>query len=92
MKKIIILFFSIMLIGCFREANQNLEDLDKINIGMKYHQAKNIMRNNSEKTEDAFWDKNLFIDYYDSGPGASDYFKIIYNKKDSVVVSKEYGE
>ncbi|MBC9796889.1 hypothetical protein [Sinomicrobium weinanense] len=85
---IIILFFS----ACASKADKNFTDLKKNRKGMSNTQVDLIMTNSPKLIKEAFWDKNLYVNYYDSGFGTSDDFKIIFSKKDSLVVSIEYGD
>lgn len=76
---------------CFK-SGQELYGFKKIRKGMLNTQVDSIMTDSPKLIKEAFWDKNLYVNYYDSGFGASDDFKIIFSKKDSLVVNIEYGD
>lgn len=91
MKKLIILIV-IFILSCNSKEDKTYDDLLKIKKGMCLSSVDSIMRNNPKEIKSAFWDNSLFVQYYDSGVGASDDFKIILSKKDSLVVDIEYGD
>lgn len=64
----------------------------KITKGMSFDSVNVVMKNKPREIKTAFWNDSLFVQYYDSGFGASDDFKIIFSKKDSIVVDIEYGD
>ena len=91
MKKLIILIV-IFILSCNSKEDETYDDLLKIRKGMRLGRVDSIMRNKPREIKSAFWDNSLFVQYYDSGVGASDDFKIILSKKDSLVVDIEYGD
>ncbi|HEU4495601.1 MAG TPA: hypothetical protein VFR70_00975 [Flavobacterium sp.] len=92
MKKIMIFISVILIIGCNSKSSENYESLLKIKKGMSHDSVNSIMKNKPREIKTAFWNDTLFVNYYDSGFGASDDFKIVFNKKDSTVVDVEYGD
>ena len=82
----------IILFGCNTEGEQNFEDLKKVELGMERSMVDTIMGNPPINSETANWSDSLFVESYESGFGASDYYKIIYSKKDSVVVDVGWGD
>ncbi|HEX8577641.1 MAG TPA: hypothetical protein VF677_15245 [Flavobacterium sp.] len=92
MKKSKIIICLILLTSCNSKGDENYNSLLKIKKGMHHQTVCGIMKNKPRETETAFWNDSLFVNYYDSGIGASDDFKIVFNKKDSLVVDVEYGD
>ena len=80
------------IFSCNGKEDKTYDDLLKIKKGMSLSEVDTIMRNNPREIKSAFWNDSLFVQYYDSGVGASDDFKIILNKKDSIVVDIEFGD
>ena len=66
-----------ILFGCNTEGEQNFEDLKKVELGMERSMVDTIMRNPSINSETANWSDSLFVETYESGFGASEYYKII---------------
>ena len=91
MKKLMILIV-IFILSCNSKEDETYDDLLKIRKGMRLGRVDSIMRNKPREIKSAFWDNSLFVQYYDSGVGASDDFKIVLSKKDSLVVDIEYGD
>ena len=91
MKKLMILIV-IFILSCNSKEDETYDDLLKIRRGMRLGRVDSIMRNKPREIKSAFWDNSLFVQYYDSGVGASDDFKIVLSKKDSLVVDIEYGD
>ena len=91
MKKLLILIV-IFILSCNSKEDETYDDLLKIRKGMRLGRVDSIMRNKPREIKSAFWDNSLFVQYYDSGVGASDDFKIVLSKKDSLVVDIEYGD
>ena len=82
----------IVNLSCDSKPDQNFKDLQKVEIGMTLYETSSIMRNQPKSKETAYWNKDLYVHYYDSGFGASDDFMIVYSKKDSLVVEIGYGD
>lgn len=92
MKNIIYLLCVVILFSCSSKSDENFEDLKKIKQKMPFIEVRKIMRNKEIGIENAYYNENLFILKYDSGVGASDDFKIIFSKKDSLVTDIGYGD
>jgi hypothetical protein len=92
MKSIIYVFCLCFLFSCSSKSDENFEDLKKIKPKMSFIEVRKIMRNKESSVENAYYDDKLLIVRYDSGMGASDDFKIILSKKDSLVISIEFGD
>ena len=92
MKETTLFIFLILTIGCRSKGSENYNSLLKVKKGMNYDSVNIIMKNKAREVKTAFWNDTLFVQYYDSGFGASDDFKIIFNGKDSIVVDIEYGD
>jgi hypothetical protein len=92
MKKMIFLFIMFAYLSCSNKPNENFEDISKIQIGMSYKEVQKIMRNNYKDRISASYSDTLFIDRYEPGFGASDYFGIVYSEKDSIVVEINLGD
>lgn len=78
--------------GCSGEAEQNFDDLQKIQSGMTAAQVRKVMTNNPESVQEAYWNPGLFVYFYKSPPAASDHYQVIFNKADSTVVEVNFGD
>ncbi|MGG5577562.1 hypothetical protein ACPDHL_09495 [Myroides sp. C15-4] len=89
------IYIFIIVFGLFFNCSkvvQNYNDLVKVKIGMHYREVNSIMNNKPLKVENAFWNDSLFIQNYESPSSASDDYKIVFTKKDSIVVEINYGD
>ncbi|UBZ06762.1 hypothetical protein LDL76_15565 [Salegentibacter mishustinae] len=93
--KIRILFTAFLIcafLSCNKTHIENYEDLQKLESGMELDEVLSLMRNEPVLIEKAYWDENLFIYSFESPPAASDYYKVIFRKNDSVVTEILYGD
>lgn len=81
-----------LLFSCTQEQKDNFEDLQQIKVGMKLNEETKKMGNKPLKVEVASWNDSLFIYSFASPPVASDYYKVIFETKDSTVVDIKYGD
>lgn len=81
-----------MVLGCGKASDQNYEDLKKVSVKMKINEVHSVMRNKPLNLETAPWADSLLVENYESPAGASDHYKIIYKKRDSIVVRVEWGD
>lgn len=90
---ILLTLFLTVFFGCSSsEGDENFEQLQEIEKGMSILQVHSIMTNDQISLEEAYWSDTLLIESYESGFGSSDYYKIIYSKKDSSVVEVFWGD
>lgn len=66
-------------------SNENLDDIEKIKIGMHFNRVKKIMRNAPFKQDTYDFEPDEFISFYESPVGSSGDFLITYSKNDSIV-------
>lgn len=85
-KNLFLLILLLFFFSCTHQENENFEDLQGIKKGMKLEEVLQNMRNEPIGKEEANWNDSLYIYSYSSPAAASDHYKIIFNKKDSVVV------
>lgn len=82
-----------LMISCTNpKGEENFEHLQNIKIGMEMNEVHSIMPNTPVNLKQAYWSDTLLVESYESGFGASDYYKIIYFKKDSVVFEIKWGD
>lgn len=82
-----------LMIRCTNpRGEENFEQLKIIKIGMEMNKVHSIMPNTPISLKQSYWSDTLLVESYESGFGASDYYKIIYSKKDSVVVEIKWGD
>lgn len=93
MKKKIFIYIvlSVFFISC-QKSRQNEEDINKIEIGMKYQDVQKIMRNKPIKYKSKYDGDSIITKLYEAPFGASGDFKIIYQAKDSIVINIYYGD
>jgi hypothetical protein len=80
----------LILCSCSNTGKQNLENLEKVQIGMHLRDVKKIM-NKPHKERVAYWDNSLFVYYYEATFGASGDIEIVFVKRDSIVVKTYNG-
>lgn len=92
MKKQILYLVVFLTVSCnMNERYENESDLYKVKIGMHYNEVNEVMRNTPFRYR--FTEANdIFFASYISPMAYSDYFKIEYRAKDSIVVDIWYGD
>ena len=60
--------------------------MKKVQLGMKIGEVHNLMENSPIGTEVPHWSDSLIVEEYASTFGASDHYKIIYSRINSIVV------
>lgn len=91
MKNITCLLFMLLLISCSKKHDENFSDLQGIQVGMKFQEVLDHMIHEPLDQETAYWNDELFVLSFSSPAAASDYYKIIFEKKDSTVVKINFG-
>lgn len=94
MKKVYYFLFFIFVSCSNNITKQNMEDINKVNIGMHYKEAISIMRNDTISSMDnpSYREGVIIYLYENNSLGASDYFSITFSKKDSLVIEVGYGD
>ncbi|MFV8838328.1 hypothetical protein [Salinimicrobium soli] len=81
-----------LLMSCNQKAEQNFRELKAVKPGMTINQVRELMSNNPDKIEQAYWDSTQFVYSYKSPPAAADRYQIIFTEKDSTVVKVNLAE
>jgi|GEM_PF-3439901 len=67
-----------LMISCTNsKGEENFKHLQNIKIGMEMNEVHSIMPNTPVNLKQAYWSDTLLVESFESGFGASDYYKII---------------
>jgi hypothetical protein len=95
MKKEYLLFTLLALsqISCSsKNGALNTANLERVKIGMSLREVHQIMPVDPISSEKTYWSDSLFLESYESEFGKSDYHKIVYSIKDSLVVEVSFAD